>query len=257
DHLYQISNHINPDIVVLPGCTLYPEVLKKYEPIFERFKEKGIPILFLGAGSVSYTDKTANNVKNILDGFGKSGIITRNEKAFNQYSQFFTSSYNGIDCAFFIDNWFSPSKTSQESIALTFDKISEPNVSSDSVVVRPNHTPFGDLYSDINGGKYQIRSFNSNSKEIQDGIFVSDSLKDYLRIYASASITHTDRIHACIPALVYGNKSKFYYSTPRQGILSRLGLNPDSTMTLERERLFEERKQQINETKNIINTLIN
>lgn len=46
-------------------------------------------------------------------------------------------------------------------------------------------------------------------------LYVSDNIRDYLFMYSNANEVHADRIHACVPALVYGGKIKFYYDTPR------------------------------------------
>jgi len=59
---------------------------------------------------------------------------------------------------------------------------------------------------------------------------VSDLVTDYLFLYANADVVRSDRIHACPPALTYGNcRAQFYFDTPRANLFDRVLIDGDAT----------------------------
>lgn len=53
--------------------------------------------------------------------------------------------------------------------------------------------------------------------------FVSDIPHSYLDIYAAANLTLSDRIHACVASLAYGNSAMLFSKTNRSLLLNRVG----------------------------------
>lgn len=53
--------------------------------------------------------------------------------------------------------------------------------------------------------------------------FVSDVPYTYIHIYSNAQIVISDRVHACVIALAYGNKAFLFNKTGRARLLSRVG----------------------------------
>lgn len=75
---------------------------------------------------------------------------------------------------------------------------------------------------------------------------VSDSADDYLYLYANADCVYTDRVHACVPTISFGNPCKFYYSTPRTLLFERIGIeNTKSMMYPDTHRIETEKKKQV------------
>jgi len=62
-----------------------------------------------------------------------------------------------------------------------------------------------------------------------ENVFVSDLVTDYLFLYANADVVRSDRIHACLPALTYGNRAQFYFDTPRANLFDRVPIDGDAT----------------------------
>lgn len=244
-----ISNYVDADIAILPGCVLYENVFRKYYPTLRQLSERDIDIVLLGVSSVEYDNETTKLVRDFIKNLEIDVMITRDPIAYEQYSDFVKDSYNGIDCAFFINDWYQPPMSNQEFVISTFDRVHEegelPNM--DNRIIRPIHEPFG-YTAPYNG---YIRTFLDKYKERNSykkgNVFISDSLKDYLFWYANGIETHSDRIHACIPSLAYGNKAQFYYDTDRASLFSNVSVPDikDKPVKIDMEKLNDLKKEQV------------
>jgi hypothetical protein len=213
----------------------------------QHLNDTSTPIVLLGAGGGNYEPQTVETVRKILDQIQPAALLTRDERAYEKYNDMFELSYNGIDCGLFIDEWYGPPDANQEILAATFDKTNEPELDTDARVIRPNHGPFPTY-----GTNPKAEYFKKNDT------LLSDSLVDYLMVYANAEETHSDRIHACIPALAYGNRAQFYYDTPRSLLFDRV-LTQDITkepIKIDRNRLKREKSNQISEFRAIVERCI-
>ncbi|KYH24899.1 polysaccharide pyruvyl transferase [Halalkalicoccus paucihalophilus] len=221
DRFVNVSDFLDADLAVLPGCILYRYTLEKYLPTLKGLKDRGIPILLLGAGGGDYQKNTQKYVKSVLRQIEPIGLITRDEVAYKCYESDVEFAHNGIDCAFFINDWYQPPKADRQFTNLAFDKIDEPAAFSNSEnVIRLDHFPFeqphGDIYQKIKKYWKQSSFFD------KENFFVSDLVEDYLFFYSNARVTHSDRIHACLPTLAYGNRAKFWFETPRGALFDRV-----------------------------------
>lgn len=247
ERMVNVASFIDADIAVLPGCILYPGALKLYEPLLRKLTERGVKIIFLGAAGAHYSTETQKYVNEVLENIDAPVLITRDEYAYKIYSNNFEFSYNGIDCAFFINDWYCPPQSNRDFSVLTFDKIEEPNEidTNQGTIIRTYHHPFG--YSlPFHGTPRRMRDkFTSPDAYGKDNVFVSDTLEDYLFWYANTQTIHTDRVHACIPSLVYGNQAKFYYETPRKALFDNVPLS--GSISEELVRLDEEKFKKVKE----------
>lgn len=252
NQMESVGKLVDADVAVLPGCVLYPHVLERYKPIFRYLEENQIPLLLLGAGGGNYEPDTKEWVRDFLSETRIAGLMTRDSDAFEAYQSEVTQSYDGIDCAFFIDDWYEPPESDVEIDVWTFDKVNEPDISTSRKIVRANHEPFGKPYDDI---WQQIRHYRSQLPFFeQETIFMSDSLRDYLFLYANSGQTHSDRIHACIPTLAYGNEAQFWYDTPRDALFEKV-LDEDITeqpVRIDRVMLDSKKQEQVNALQEII-----
>ena len=66
--------------------------------------------------------------------------------------------------------------------------------------IRDSHKPF---------------PYTKVSKLVKNGVIVSDNPMDYLLLYRNASEVYSDRVHACIPTLAFGNKARLFSNSPR------------------------------------------
>jgi len=256
-----IYDLVDVDVVVLPGCVLTEGVLRKHLPVLREATEADIPIFLLGVGAGSYSDATMNAVNQCLEKLNTHGFISRNPRAFETYEANFENTHNGIDCAYFIDDWYTPPESDEVFDSFTFDKTREPQIETNNPVIRPHHAPFGRVHMRlpmkiIRGILGQLKPYDEAFDD--ESIFMSDDLKEYLFIYANASETHSDRVHACIPSLVYGNKARFYYETPRGGLFNKV-LDSDISETLveiDQEKLDDLKREQCDQFEKFVRASI-
>ena len=87
---------------------------------------------------------------------------------------------------------------------------------------------------------------------------MSDCINDYLFLYANAKEVHTDRVHACVAALAYGNPAKLYYRT-RRAYLFRKVVDGDimsNLVTANLNKLNKEKKKMILRLKEVVEDII-
>lgn len=240
-----MSEFVDVDLAVLPGCVLYPNVYEMYKPALKKLKREGSKIVLLGVGSQSYSQSTKKYIVNELEDLEPEAIIMRNKNGYEEYKNELNDVFLGVDCVFFIDDAHEPLDSDRKFITATFDRTEEPSFSSTYDVVRPNHNPFGytkPFSSDLkNFIKRHISKFEKHNT------FVSDRLEDYLFLYKNTEETHSDRLHACIPTLTYGGKAKHYYDTPRAGTVNHLveGDFNNELTTIDDEKLERMKNKQV------------
>ena len=241
-----VGNLIEADFVVLPGCVLGPEGLGNYRSMLSMLAEQQTPLILLGSGGSEYDVKTEKWVRSVLAKLTLVGMITRDMVAFQRYRGCAPQIHAGIDCAFFLKWAYIPPTSDVQFIAATFDQISEPQLSKEIMIVRPNHEPFG--YAKPFQGAFGTvwRWLRRNRRRYKKfNFFVSDRVEDYLFVYANAETTYADRVHACIPALVYGKKAQFFFETPRAHVFDTFFGNElrREPQLLDQTRLHQEQDQ--------------
>lgn len=223
--IVNVAELTNADLAVLPGCVL-DRHMEWYEDTLRHLSERNIPIVLLGAGGRSYDNEIQTQVQRKLDQLNVIGLITRDDRAYECYSSHVEHAYQGIDCGFFINDWHQPAAANQNFIAATFDHKSEPSLSQSERIIRPNHRSLTALHSGLIPymTKVLVQKYRDRSLSFFENknIFLSDRLEDYLFIYANATETYADRIHACVPSLAYGNTARFYRDTPRMKLFEGL-----------------------------------
>lgn len=81
----------------------------------------------------------------------------------------------------------------------------------------------------------------------QPGAFASDEPWSYLSTYANSDLTLSDRVHACVATLAYGNRAMLFTPSPRAALFESLGLEDirNQVMQLDLDRLSEAQETQI------------
>lgn len=253
-NVFNIADSIaDIDLVVLPGCVLYDTVIRPYMNVLRKIQKRDIPLLLLGVGGGNYNPETIDYVSKWMKEQSPVGIITRDSEAYSHYSDIVKNSYNGIDCGFFINDWYTPPKSRNKFKAATFDKIKGPEIES-SLIVRPDHNPFGDARPYQSIPRILMNRLFRDSAFRDKNVLVSDTIEDYLYVYANAKQTHSDRIHACVPALAYGNEARFYLDTPREGLFNNMSVENISRelVRLPEDKLMNEKEKQINKIQEFV-----
>lgn len=238
------------DYLIIPGCVLTTPYFVIYGNFLKEKVRQGCKLIFWGASGNHYTEEEIKFVSEWLRKLKPYAICTRDSKAYNYYSSYSNNVFNGIDNVFFVNLLNLPKiKTTMDPyIALNFDEpkhnyIKKALISKHSAkhIVETNHKPF---------------PFSKISALIKKNIMVSEYPLDYLFIYNNVEETHTDRVHACIPTLSFGNKAQLYSDSPRIALFENVGLNlsemKSKPVSLSREKLYELQQKQINFLKSII-----
>ena len=81
----------------------------------------------------------------------------------------------------------------------------------------------------------------------QPNAVASDEPFTYFTLYAGAELTLSDRVHACVATLAFGNPAMLYHPTPRARLFERLDLNEirQGPMSLPASRLNDEREAEL------------
>lgn len=250
-NMINISEFIDAKYAFLPGCVLYEHALRKYYKTIEILIKKGIKIVLIGVGGGDYNKSTINYTRNILKKIEPEAIFTRDEKAYESYRDYSKISFNGIDCAFFINDYYQPPKSDTEFVVATFEKMDEPELKNKLQIIRPNHNPFDYPFVGYFRKYYFGKQKKVNFKK--RNLFISDDFKDYLFLYSNGIETHSDRVHACVASLVYGNKAKLYFKTCRAALFERV-LDEDITsnlVSLDQEKLKKEKAKMLEKLKEL------
>lgn len=226
NNLLDLRNVSRPDYIVLSGEVLSETWIKLCA--FPKLFEKNSKVIIHGGGGSKYTPKEFDFVRSFLKKINLYAFISRDERTFKEYDGIAEHSFSGIDCAFFCRYYFSPIPLNlPEYITLTFDKIKEPSMAHEKrMIIRTHHAYWSQC------GLLKKFFYFKRQKFDKKNTLISDVPEDYLNIYSQSQEVHSDRIHACIPALAFGRKAKLYINTPRIALFERIGAGQiKSTLT--------------------------
>ncbi|NQE05804.1 hypothetical protein C5S32_08030 [ANME-1 cluster archaeon GoMg1] len=216
-NLFDIREAIKADYVVFSDATLTENWMKLCFPDKLLKKNKDTKIIINGGGGGSYTEREIEIVRDYFKKMNLCAFISRDVKAFRAYEGIAEHSFNGIDCGFFVNNYFAPPTLDlPRYITLTFDKKKEPKLKNEKrTIIRTHHwcwSESGFLKRVI----YYKGGFNKKNT------LISDLPQDYLVVYANTEETHSDRVHACVPTLAFGKPAKLYSDTRRALLFDRV-----------------------------------
>ena len=211
-YCFDLMYVIESDYAVFSGTVLNELAVKLYEPIFMKLKENRVKIIFLGAGGSAYSDTEIIKLRKFLKKINPYAFISRDKQTFKNYGDLAQFSYDGIDCAFFINDYFTPAKLRlPKYIILNFDKHLEPKLDvDDKLIIRTHHSYWPRL------PKGHLSKPNT---------LISDLPDDYLNLYANTEQLYSDRVHACVATLSFGHPCKLYIDNkdePRASLLDKV-----------------------------------
>ena len=246
-----LGQFIDADLAVFPGCVLYPRLLTFFQKALADLADRNVPIVFLGAGGYYYDlqQRETKETQSLLNSLGNAALITRDQPAYDAFGGLFEYATPGIDNAFFISEWKEIPESNIEFDVHTFDNQEEPPIQSERRILRARHKPFGHAMPFAPPAVGASARYNDYSKGRLDkeNLLISDLLEDYLFLYANGEETHSSRVHACVPALVYGNEARFYRETDRGSLFEQVVDGDISTelVGLSEERLEKKKAEQV------------
>lgn len=228
------------DYFIVPGCVLTVPFFTIYGDLLAEKISQGSKIIFLGASGNHYTDNEIEFVKSHLKKLKPHGIMFRDSVAYNAYKSCSPNTYNGIDNVFFVNRIGIPkiSTTLDPYYVINFDLKENQNIAiklretelKDKNIIYTNHKPY---------------PWSTVTKAVKNGVMISDYPLDYLAIYRNVHTTYSDRVHACIPTLSFGNYARLYSRSPRKALFENVGLSDIGSKPVKLFGLEERQEEQI------------
>ncbi len=254
-----VAELIETDFLVVAGMTLCDEFIEVQGPVLRSMAKRGVKIIFLGASLYLYTQEEIDHFKRFLDEVRPHGFMSRDRESFGHFKDH-APSYDGIDCAFFVREAFTPATlTIKDFVIYNFDAMDEPPIEDHGKkVLRTQHACFEVLPNSFDRSRKTyyfkkkwpfIQRNNEAAKRYysRPDMMISDVPEDYLHLFANTSATYSDRVHACIPTLSFGNQARLYTTSSRALLFDRAGVGDVKSrlVRLDQEKMNAEKKSQI------------
>ncbi len=256
ERLFELATFVDADYVIFAGAVLTARFFSIYSDFLAKLKKNQSKIIFYGCSGDLYSNPEISFVKTKLKELSPYAIITRDTLAYQYYHNLAEYSYNGIDCGFFanISQIREIKLNLPPYVVLNFDsaiynrKISRlkaqltQDLTKNYVIINAYHTIDNKMASLVSSGK-------------EKNLFLSDNPFDYLLLYANCKTVYTNRVHACVPTLSFGNACRLFSNSPRVDLFERMGLSNITSMTvhLDAHRLEIEKENQIKFLSSILN----
>jgi hypothetical protein len=252
------------DYVVQAGMTQAVDHLQVSEPILRSFIQTGARVVIAGGGASRYDDDEVQSVREWMKRIPIYAFVSRDRHSYENYGDLATPSFDGIDSAFFIAESFTPIPLDVQPFdVLTFDSMEEPQCvngrenqgakvvahtapsnSSEGIIKRvcaakrrlfqrgaPSFLGTAVVSSIDLEGRLAFRTHHapwhstlSATDFERPNTLISDLPSDYLSLYAQAHNVYSDRVHACIATLAFGNRAKLFgKNNPRLRMFERVG----------------------------------
>lgn len=242
----EIGQFAEVDLIVFAGMSMCKEFVDNNGKTLLEASKRGIPVLGLGAGGALYDAQEVDIFSKFLNQLGNYAIISRDEDTFNMFDGHIKNMWSGIDCAFFLPDYYTPPKLNLPEYDIeNFDYAKKhPKINHQGrEIIYTHHDLWGPLPK-----KY------INKKRT----LVSDVPEDYLTLYSQVNETYADRVHACVATLAYGNKARLFSSTPRKALFSKVGVpNISSELSqLDMALLKRLKTNQIVQTRKFVEELV-
>ena len=237
--VFNVPKLFKYDYFIIPGCVLTVPFFTIYGKLLEEIQDAGAKLIFLGASGNYYTDYEIKYVTDYLKKLKPYAIIARDSVAYEKYSNLAVHSYNGIDNVFFVNKLKLPKLQSnlKPYIVLNFELDIHKEIYKTLKqkfkgynIIETNHKPFP--YTQI-------------SKLVKKGVMISDYPLDYLILYRNAETVYSDRVHACIPTLSFGNKAVLYSQSARKALFHNVGIDELTDEPMKIKDLDKLQNQQI------------
>lgn len=259
------AKHLDLDAIVILGPYVRPEMNGIVSDLIRTQHEKGAKIMVLAAGMMQYDPGTIELSRSLMKECPPQIFTTRDTETYNALGDLAEHAFDGVDVATFVSDLFPKVPTDLEPyIAVNFDQIPEPLISTDPgfggrvdrsfdfdgkswKVQQPKKRTelcykhrayiFMDSLLGLNkgperlDGKLIVRTdhrynpFLMKKNYRASNIYSGDVPYSYLNIYANADLTISNRVHACVATVAYGNPAMLFTRSPRAYLLKRLGLD--------------------------------
>jgi hypothetical protein len=226
DKSFDLFSEIDCDVIVVAGMMLAKQCFYLIGPSLKKAARKGKKIIFLGVGGEFYSQDEVELCKKWLNDLKPIALSSRDDTAFQIYGNLVAETFQGIDCAYFLEDAFLPPRVAAKPYAVfNFDSIVSPQISCPELNIVDAHHSFSFQPCDYFKGVCSS--------------FISDLPQDYLTLYANATEVHSDRVHACVAAMAFGVPAKFYGKTRRDLLFCPVGADKinNELIKIDKEKL--------------------
>lgn len=228
------------DYFIVPGCVLTVPFFTIYGNLLLEKVAQGAKIVFLGASGNHYTDNEVRFVSSWLEKVKPHALMFRDSVAYNAYKSYSPLIYNGIDNVFFVNKIPVPSFETVLDPYVVFNFDLKENQDIKSTLLNSELAGRNVIYTD-----HKPYPQSKITKRVKEGVVISDYPLDYLAIYRNVDTTYSDRVHACIPTLSFGNKARLYSRSPRKALFENVGLKDISSKPVRLYGLEEYQSNQV------------
>ncbi len=258
------AKHLDLDAVVVLGPYVRPEMEGITGQMLRAQHRKGAKIIVLAAGMMQYDKDTIALSRRLMAECPPHIFTTRDTETFEALGDLATHAYDGVDVATFVSEVFPRVPTDLEPyMVLNFDQIPEPVIGpKEGFSGRVDRTfefdgrewcvrqarkrtewsyrrrayPFLDAMlfrqpgPERVDGRLVLRTDHRYNPFLMlksyrsPNTYVGDIPHTYLSIYANSQLTISNRVHACVATVSYGNPAMLFTRSPRAYLLKRLGL---------------------------------
>jgi|TARA_R110000782_G_scaffold19101_10_gene52069 hypothetical protein len=256
--------HLDLDAVVVLGPYVRPEMEGITGQMLRAQHRKGAKIIVLAAGMMQYDKDTIALSRRLMAECPPHIFTTRDTETYEALGDLATHAFDGVDVATFVSDLFPKVSSDLDPyMVVNFDQIPEPVIApSDAFTGRVDRTfefegrawcvrqpksrtewsyrkrayPFLDAMlfrkpgPERIDGKLVIRTDHRYNPFLMlksyrsPNTYVGDIPHSYLSIYANSQLTISNRVHACVATVSYGNPAMLFTRSPRAFLLKRLGL---------------------------------
>lgn len=268
------SKFINDcDYVILSGPILDIHFENYFGSILKTCKEKGIKVLMLSIGSRNYDDKEIEICKGVLKKYPPYVFTSRDRPTFNIYSNVIKNSYDGICFAFFINDYFKGTDFDKKVICSSIGFGLEPEITFNNGSFKVANRKNSKTTSKFNRLLFALKKNNLTSVDDFELVrlehrplrnsfllfknkntMVSHSHEPYLNLYYNSELTVSDRLHAVVATLVFGNKARLFLNSNRTQLLERVGFENvlNEVYSADLDNLKIEKEKMINWLRNYL-----
>ncbi len=257
--------HLDLDAVVVLGPYVRPEMEGITAEMLRAQHRKGAKIIVLAAGMMQYDKGTIALSRRLMSECPPHVFTTRDTETYEALGDLATHAFDGVDVATFVSDVFPKVPSDLEPyVVFNFDQIPEPVIGpkdgfsggSDRsfefdgrewLVRQPRRRtewsyrkrayPFLDALlfrapgPERVDGRLIVRTdhrynpFLMRKNYRSPNTYTGDIPHSYLSIYANSTLTVSNRVHACVATVSYGNPAMLFTRSPRAFLLKRLGLD--------------------------------
>lgn len=264
NNCFDLVEFIKSDYLVVSGMILSDEFINFHGPIISKLIKKGIKLIINGGGGLRYSEKELQSVGHFLEDNPPLAFISRDEQSFEHFKDLAKFSHNGLDCGFFVSNYLTPPKLDlPDYVILNFDEhnlkrfiksevgsFSEKqalvrDLEDKGILIISTHHIFWpkvtvrirDIVANSCGSLRLLRKvFPSvinlnlpNEYFDKPNTLVSAFPDEYLSLYANTKATYSDRVHACVATMSFGNPAMLFSKSKRVFLFDRIGANTITT----------------------------